>query len=94
MRLCMDRISPACRDAYIRMSLPPMRTAQDIDKAAEKVTQAIRRGAVTPADGETMMNIFEMRSRIIETAQLENRIEKLEQDKAAADGRRDAEGVD
>jgi len=94
MRLCMNRISPARRDAYIRMSLPPMRTAQDINKAAEKVTQAIRRGTITPADGETMMNIFEMRSRIIETAQLEDRIEKLEENKAAADRRREAEEDD
>ena len=78
MRLLMDRISPARRDACIRMSLPSIRTAQDVDKAAEKVTQAIRRGDIAPAEGETMMKILEMRSGIIATVQLESRIEKLE----------------
>ena len=51
MRLCMERISPARRSACITMSLPPIRTAGDVDKAAEKVTQALRRGELTPAEG-------------------------------------------
>ena len=69
------------------MSLNPVTTAQDVDKAAEKVTQAIRRGDdITPADGERMMGIFESRIRVIESVQLESRIEKLEE-KIAADDR-------
>jgi len=80
----MERISPARRDACIRLSLPAIRTAQDLDKAAEKVTQGIRRGDVTPAEGEKMMNIFEIRSRIIEKAHWESRLEKLEANMAAA----------
>lgn len=83
MRLCMERISPAHRDGCIRMSLPAIRTAQDLDKAAEKVTQAIRRGRIAPADGEKMMNIFQMRARVMESAQLESRLEKLEAEMAA-----------
>jgi hypothetical protein len=41
------------------MNLPPIKTAEDVNKAAEKVTQAIRRGEITPAEGDTMMNILE-----------------------------------
>jgi hypothetical protein len=84
MRVCMERISPARRDAPIRMSLPSIRTVQDVDKAADKVTQAIRRGAITPSDGEKLMNIFEIRGRIIEKGDFESRVEKLEKDMAAA----------
>lgn len=84
MRLCMERISPARADACIRMSLPSIRTAEDVDKAAEKVTQAIRRGDITPAEGGKMMNIFESRSRIIEKAQFESRLEKLEKNMAGS----------
>jgi hypothetical protein len=83
MRMCMDRISPARRSACITMSLPAIRTARDVDKAAEKVTQAIRRGELTPADGGIMMNILEGRSRVIERGQLETRLEKLEENLAA-----------
>ncbi|MCU1336118.1 MAG: hypothetical protein JWO19_1699 [Bryobacterales bacterium] len=78
MRICMERISPARSDACIRMSLPPIQTARDLDKAAEKVTQAIRRGNITPAEGGKVMNILESRSRIIEKVEFENRLEKLE----------------
>jgi hypothetical protein len=78
MRICMERISPARRGTAITMSLPPIKTAADVDKAAEKVTQAIRRGEITPAEGGIMMNILESRSRVIERVQWESRLEKLE----------------
>src|SRR5664279_2432262 len=48
MRLCMERILPARRDASIRLRLPPIGTAQDVDRAAEKVTQETGRGRITP----------------------------------------------
>ena len=84
MRICMDRILPARREASIRVSLPRIKTAQDLEKAAEKVTQAIGRGRIAPAEGETMMNVFEIHSRIIEKSQYESRLEKLEESMAAA----------
>ena len=83
LRMCMERISPARRGALIQMNLPPIRTAQDVDRAAEKVTQAIRRGKLTPAEGGTMMNVLEGRSRIIVGAQFEGRLQKVEEKMAA-----------
>jgi hypothetical protein len=66
LRICMERISPARQDACIQLSLPSIRTAQDVEKAAEKVTQAIRRGKITPLEGGKIMSILESRSRILE----------------------------
>jgi hypothetical protein len=85
MRLCMERISPARHGACIRMNLPAIKTAADVEKAAEKVTQAIRRGDLTPAEGGIMMNILESRCRVIQSVQWESRIEKLEGTAAATD---------
>jgi hypothetical protein len=85
MRICMERIFPARRAASIRLSLPRIQTAQDLENAAEKVTQAIGRGKIAPAEGETMTNIFEIRSGILEKGQYESRLEKLEESMAAAD---------
>jgi len=79
MRIRMARISPARLDAFIRMSLPPIKTAGDVDKAAEKVTQALGRGKITPTEGGKVMNILVGRSKIIETVQLDGRIAKLEE---------------
>ena len=84
LRICMERISPARQDACIQLSLAPIRTAQDVAKAAEKVTQAIRRGKITPLEGGKMMSILESRSRIMENVQLESRLTKLEENLAAS----------
>jgi hypothetical protein len=63
MRICMARISPARLDAFIRMSLPPIKKAGDLDEAAEKVTQALGRGKITPTEGGKVMSILVGRSR-------------------------------
>ena len=78
MRLCMERILPVRRDALVRVSLPRIRTAQDINKAAEKVTQAMGRGKITATDAEKMMNVLQMRSGINDTVVTDDRIAKLE----------------
>ena len=84
MRMCMDRVTPSRRGALIQMSLPAIKTAGDIDNAAEKVTQAVRRGDITPSEGGIMMNLLESRSRVIERVQTESRLEKLEEAMAAS----------
>src|SRR5947209_2716135 len=68
MRLCMERISPARRDTYMRMNLPAIATARDVHTAAEKVTRSMRRGTITMEEAVKMMNILESRSRVIEKA--------------------------
>jgi predicted DNA-binding protein (UPF0251 family) len=84
LRICMERMSPARQDAFVQLSLPRIRTAQDVEKAAEKVTQAIRRGKITPLEGGKLMSILESRARIMENVEFESRLEKLEENLAAS----------
>jgi hypothetical protein len=77
MRLCVERISPSRRGALVQMNLPPIRTIEDVGRAAEKVTQAVRKGKLTPAEGNEMMNLFESRSRIIEGVKFETQLAEL-----------------
>ena len=79
----MERINPARQDACVQLSLPSIRTAQDVEKAADKVTQAIGRGKITPLEAGKLMSILESRSRILENVQFESRLEKLEENLAA-----------
>jgi hypothetical protein len=79
MRLCMERVSPLRRDAPIKMDLSSIRTARDVDRAAEMVTAGLRRGKFTASEGERMMNILESRLRMIEKVDFEQRLENLEQ---------------
>ena len=79
MRICMARISPARFDAFIGIRLPRVKAAGDLDKAAEKVMQAVGRGNITPTEGGKMMNILASRSKIIETVMLDGRIARIEE---------------
>ena len=79
LRQMTQRIIPYGRDARVRISLPPIRKMEDIEPAAEKLMRAIRRGEITPQEGETMMRILESRSRMLEKVDIAKRLEKLEQ---------------
>jgi hypothetical protein len=79
-RICMERIFPPQRDAFINMKLPRTFTAQDVDKAAEQVVHAVATGLVSPTAGATLAHVLELRRRAIETAELQLRIAKLEED--------------
>jgi hypothetical protein len=48
LRLCLDRIAPARRDAPISLDLPPVRTAADTLEASAAVLAAVADGSVTP----------------------------------------------
>jgi len=78
LRLCMERISVPRRGSPIQMNLPSTRTARDIDRAAEMVTEGVRRGTLTLSEAETMMKLLEARSRVTERADFEQRLENLE----------------
>jgi hypothetical protein len=67
----------------IRISLPKIRTGQDLSQAAGRVTQAAARGRITPAQGREMMSILASHSTIIVNVDIISRIEKLEQHQAA-----------
>ncbi len=77
MRLCVERILPSRRGTLVQMNLSTMRTAEDVDRAADIVTQAVRRGKITLAEGNEMMSLLESRSRIIEKVKFETRLEDL-----------------
>jgi hypothetical protein len=79
MRLCMERVLPVRREAAVRMKLPPVATAQDVDAAEMKVVHDIARGRITPGEGEKLVHVLESRRRSIEMVELFQRVERLEQ---------------
>lgn len=80
-RLCLERILPAKRDSAFRLKLGPTKTAQDVSDANEAVMQAVAKGQVPVASGETMARMLDLRRHAIETGELEARIEQLEKHK-------------
>lgn len=82
LRLCLDRIAPARKDAPITLDLPPVRSAQDAVDASAAVLAALAAGEVTPDEAGRVMALLTAHKGIVETGDLERRIAALEGEKA------------
>lgn len=81
LRLCLDRIAPARKDAPVSFDLPTIETAEDAAKAARAILKAIAEGDVTPLEAATVMAVVEQFRRTLETTEIERRITALEASK-------------
>jgi hypothetical protein len=87
MRLCIERLLAPRREGSVQLALPRMKTLADVDLAHERVLRAIQSGSITPAEGETVTNVLESRRKVIETVDLQTRVEKLEESAVDADSK-------
>lgn len=81
LRLCLERIAPARKDAPLpaeAVDLPPLRSAADIPLAMARIVEAVGEGRLTPSEGQALAGLLEAHRRATETADLEKRIEALE----------------
>jgi uncharacterized protein DUF5681 len=83
MKLCIERLFPARRDGFVQMPLPRTHTVEQLAASSERVLQAIARGQITPAEGEAISRILEDRRRVIESTELESRLEALEANRSS-----------
>ncbi|MBM2295116.1 hypothetical protein JQX09_24435 [Sulfitobacter pseudonitzschiae] len=81
MRLCLDRIAPARKDAPVSFDLPTIETAEDAANAARAILRAIADGEITPLEAATVMGVVEHFRRTLETTDMEKRITALEAQK-------------
>ena len=78
MRLCLERIAPARKDAPIQFDLPEMKTAQDAANGAQAVLAAVAGGEITPVEGASVMGLIETFRKTLELTEFEARIAALE----------------
>lgn len=78
LRLCLERIVPARRDAPVRFDLPTMNGAKDAAQAASSVLEAVSQANLTPTEGAHIMALIETYRRTLETAEIEQRLADLE----------------
>jgi hypothetical protein len=86
LRLCMERLMPVLRNPYVKLQLPLTKTAQDVGEASERLVRELAAGRITPTEGEKVINVLMQRLRMLESVELEKRIETLEEQ--AGDKRR------
>jgi len=78
-RLCIERIMPVRREAYVRLKkLLPVETLNDVKAASNLVWKAVSSGQITPAEAEAMSTFLEKLRKTIEVTDLETRLEQLE----------------
>ena len=78
LRLCLERIAPPRKDSPTRFLLPHIDKPTDTPKAVHSVLKAVSEGELTPHEAQSISNIVETWRRSIETAELVERIEVLE----------------
>lgn len=78
LRLCLERIAPARKDAPVNFELPPIECAQDASRAAQAVLRAVSEGDITPGEAAAVMALVEAYRKVLETDELESRVAALE----------------
>ena len=87
LRLCVERINPIRRGAPLSFKLPAIRSAQDAERAVEKVTQALHRGQCTPAEATEVMRFLQAHTQLLQDIQMESRLDELEERIQGREGR-------
>lgn len=82
LRLCLERLAPARKDAPIRIELPAVQSAEDTVAASAAVLSAVAVGEVTPEEAGRLMALLTAHRAIVEAGDLERRIAALEEAKA------------
>lgn len=77
-RLVLERVLPARKDNPVEVVLPSIDDAAGIVGAGKAILAAVAIGDLTPAEGDALMALVERQRRLIETAEMEERITALE----------------
>jgi hypothetical protein len=80
LRLCMERLAPPPKDRPIDFPISPASTAREINVALAKVAEAVGARTLTPGERNSLAPLLEVHRRDIESADLEDRIERLEKE--------------
>lgn len=77
IRLCLERLLAVKKDHPIGVKLPTATCAQDLPGLVAKILALATNGDITPAEAKELCAIVESSRRVIETAELEARVEEL-----------------
>jgi hypothetical protein len=78
--MVLSRVWPVRRGRPVTLSLPPIKAAVDVVAAAlGAVADAMTAGELTPEEASAVAGVLEAHRRAIETADLDERLRRLEQ---------------
>ena len=79
LRLCMDRLAPPRKDSPVAFDLPELKTVSDATRAMGALVKAVADGDLTPTEAAEITRMLQGFAKIVETAEFEDRVQKLEE---------------
>lgn len=83
LRLCLERIVPPRKDSPVKVSLPAIKSADDLPVVTSAVLDALAKGQLTPSEAQAVAGLVEAHRKAVELADHEKRLAALEADKGA-----------
>ena len=80
VEMLLDRIWPVRRGRPVEVDAPPIRTIPDLVPAGAAVTGAVLSGELTPEEGSAAARVLVAHQKMIETVDLEQRLDKLQKE--------------
>lgn len=78
LRLCLERIIPARKDAPVSFDLPKIETLADAKTASAAILAAVAAGDITPGEAASVMTLLTAHKQLVEATDFEERLTALE----------------
>ena len=78
LRLCLDRIAPARRDAAVTFDIGPLEGPAAALEATARAIEAMAEGELTPTEAAAVVALLESYRKAFETVEIERRLAALE----------------
>ena len=78
MRLCMEQLMPGRHSAPVKLRMPKTNTAAGVKEGCERVLQGVAKGEISPTQGLQLMTMLDVQRRAVESDELEQRLEAVE----------------
>ena len=81
LKFLLDRILP--KERSVQVDLPPMDDASDAIDALGKIIEAVATGQIAPSEAAALASLLETSTRILNVAELAERLDRVEQEQRA-----------
>jgi hypothetical protein len=92
LRACLDRVAPRPQGRVVPFELPPLHSAASVLSALADVAAGVSRGDLTPAEAIAVSELLDRYVRTLEHVEVEERLGKLERERAASQGNSNGHG--
>jgi hypothetical protein len=79
IRALLGYILPPKPDRHLKLTLPPIETAQDALLVSRAIVEGVASGELSPAEGAELSKTIETHIKLFEVVDLERRLEVIEQ---------------